>query len=109
MAESIVIEPLIDRVELARRLGVTCSCVRKWQEIRAIPAYKLGRRCVRFDFREVLAILSKHKTTSSRRVKPRRLRLGTAPPRWKQAEFAFGDAHQPELFVLDPPSVPRTG
>ena len=105
MPESIFLEPLIDREELARRLGVTCSCVRKWQEIRAIPFYKLGRRCVRFDFREVLAVLSKNKTTNSRRVKPRRLRTGPPPPRWKQGEFFFVDASQPELFTLGPPSV----
>jgi len=109
MPESTLLEPLIDREELARRLGVTGSCVRKWQEIRAIPFYKLGRRCVRFDFREVLAVLSKHKRTNSRHVKPRRLRTGPAPPRWKQAEFTFWDVNQPELFSLDPPSVSGKG
>jgi excisionase family DNA binding protein len=100
MFESILLEPLIDRDELARRLGVTPSCIRKWQEKRSIPFYKFGRRCVRFDYREVLTVLSKYRQTNHRRIRPRRFRSGNAPPRMKQAEFSFADLRQPDLLGL---------
>ena len=48
---------LITKEELARRLKVTQSAVNKWMAKRRLPYIKLGRRCVRFRWADVLKSL----------------------------------------------------
>ncbi len=41
--------PLLDKSRLARRYGVTVSCIEKWMEEGKVPYYRLSSRVVRFD------------------------------------------------------------
>jgi hypothetical protein len=100
--------PLIQRAELARLLGVTISCVQKWQRMRRIPSYRFGRRCVRYDFPEVLAVLGKYKTPAFQRFKQRRPKpLFPAPRREPvQGVLPLGDDRQLDLFPPEAKSPP---
>lgn len=74
---------LIDKEEVARRLGVTPSAINKWMADRRISYYRLGHRCVRFAWDEVLADLG-------RKYRHQALRRFQRRPRAK-----------PKLFVDD--------
>jgi len=50
-------EPLVSKETIAKTLGVCTRYVGKLGEEKRIPAYKLGRRCVRYRVSEVLAAL----------------------------------------------------
>jgi Helix-turn-helix domain len=103
----IILEPLIERNELARRLGVSPSCIRKWQRLRRIPSYKFGRRCVRYDHREVVATLEKFKAPAFQRFKRQRPRVPfQEPARTVQAEFSFRDPRQLDLALQDCANLP---
>ncbi|MDX6766883.1 MAG: hypothetical protein SFU85_08840 [Candidatus Methylacidiphilales bacterium] len=41
--------PLLSKSRLARRYGVTVSCVEKWMSEGKVPFYRLSSRVVRFD------------------------------------------------------------
>jgi predicted DNA-binding transcriptional regulator AlpA len=60
-------ECLITKAELARRTQVSISCVDRWMKTRRIPVYLLGAKCVRFDYQEVRAALSKFEQPAFRR------------------------------------------
>lgn len=51
---------LIDRKQLAERLGVSPSFISKMMALEGLPCIKLGR-VVRFDLREVMAFLKERK------------------------------------------------
>ena len=50
---------LVNVEEIARTLNVSKRQVQKMMRARAIPFVTLGRRCVRFDPREVLAFVKR--------------------------------------------------
>jgi len=106
--QPIVIEALVPREEVARRLGVTVSCIQKWQRMRRIPSYRFGRRCVRFDFQEVVAILAKYKTPAFQRFKQRRPKNLVPPSRpLVQGTLPIqDDPGQLDLFNLPPQISP---
>jgi excisionase family DNA binding protein len=103
----VILEPLVGKEELARRLGITQSCISKWRRQRRIPAYKFGRRCVRFDYPEVVRILAAYKIPAWEKFKRRRPArprpVFNAPVHQIQAELRFEDPRQLLLF----PEVPR--
>ena len=95
----VLIEPLVPKEELARRLGVSVSAVSKWQRQRRIPSYRFGRRCRRFDFPEVLKVLANYKTPAYQRFKRRRpVPVFPDQPRQVQTEMPFQDPRQLLLF-----------
>lgn len=51
---------LIDRKQLAQKLGVSPSFISKMMVLEGLPYIKLGR-AVRFDLREVMAFLKERK------------------------------------------------
>jgi len=92
-------EILVDRVELARRLGVSRATVERWSRARYIPSYTFGHRCVRYDIQEVKSALLKFQRPALRRL-PR----GNYQPRRKPTTTRF-EAQQMELrFAPEDPS-----
>ncbi len=99
MAPPTSYEVLIPIEEMARRLGVSVATVERWTARRIIPCYRLGQRCLRFDYGEVRAALAKFG-----RPALRRLERGTYKPRRKQPRARF-EAVQIELcFKRDDPA-----
>ena len=50
-------EDLITAEELAERLGVTEATVRRWAVTSRIPAYRIGKKIVRFNYEEVRQVM----------------------------------------------------
>jgi excisionase family DNA binding protein len=55
------IESLPDKRAVAQRYGVSTRTVDRWVAERRVPYLRLGRRCVRFVWRDVEAALSRFK------------------------------------------------
>ena len=103
-----LIEPLIPKEELARRLGVSASAVIKWQRQRRIPSYRFGRKCRRYDFQEVLKTLAAYKTPAYQRFKRRRpIPVFPPQPPQVQTELTFEDPGQLLLFPLEGTTTPK--
>ncbi len=60
---TVVVRPelLVRKADLARLLSVSPRSIEAWVASRRIPAYKLGRRCIRFSLPEVLQALDRFK------------------------------------------------
>lgn len=53
------LNPLIDRQEVCRRLGVGLTKVRQLERAGVLPAVRLGARCVRYRPQDVAAIVER--------------------------------------------------
>jgi excisionase family DNA binding protein len=51
-------DEILTKAELANRLKVTVSAINKWMALRRIPYIRLGRRCIRFNWGEVLKAIN---------------------------------------------------
>ena len=98
-----LIEPLISKEELAHRLGVSASCIGKWQRQRRVPSYRFGRRCRRYNYQEVLTTLARYRAPALQRFK-RRVALSQFPPMRPlvQAVLTLPDPLQLNLLLGDP-------
>jgi excisionase family DNA binding protein len=92
-------EVLIPIEETARRLGVSVATLERWTARRIVPCYRLGQRCLRFDYGEVRAALTKFG-----RPALRRLERGPYKPRRNSTRTKFYAVQTELCFQRDDPA-----